>query len=505
MVSEVLDDLLVLQELDRKAFMSKTKESDIEWTPNLTKLVNRVITHYENHYRVESDLIKDSVQVLLLLSHVWPSYLEDAFLWVGGWRPSIAFHLLDFNPEVQLGVEVSELLKGVGMRQFKDILPSQLVRVDELQRLTIQAENELTRSLAEPISPMESSTKSSSDDSMMTEVYGHGNLGEIFGKADDLRLKTLKNLVQILSPIQAVQLFIPAAQLHLKVHTWGKNKERAHTRRIQHEHDIAEGGGSRKGGLESRGGVFETLFLEQQRDLEELKLAAKAYTESTQSSAELTQNLQGLVSIVICHYENYYRVKSELAKQNIFCMITPAWRSLLEHAFLWIGGCRPSTTFHLLYTIAGLHVKSGLSKLLDGSSKTCDLGWLSPSQLTRVDELQMNTIKEERELSEKLASFQETMADSSMVELSREATESKARDRVGTVSIKKRVELTLGHKEDKLKEIFRKANDLRMKTLKKVVEVLSPIQAVDFLIAAAELHLRVREWGKDKDADQQQH
>ncbi|XP_021734855.1 protein DOG1-like 1 [Chenopodium quinoa] len=491
MASEVFDDLLVLQELDRKAFMSKTKESDIDWTPTLTKLVNRVITHYENHYRVESDLVKDSVHVLLLLSHVWPSYLEDAFLWVGGWRPSMAFHLLDFNPELQLGVEVSELLKGVGMRQFKDILPSQLVLVDELQRLTIKAETELTQFLVEPVSLNENS--------VMTEVYDypHGNLREIFGKADDLRLTTLKKLVEILSPIQAVQLFIPAAQLHLKVHTWGKKKEGAH----KHAHDNPDEGGAGRG-RESFGRVFETWLLEQQQDLEELMSAAKAYTESTQSSNELTQNLRGLVAKVMCHYESYYRVKSESAKQNVFCMLTPAWRSLLEHAFLWVTGCRPSKTFHLLYTIGGLHVEYKLRELLNGSLKIADFGGLSPSQLTRVNELQMNTIKEERELTEKLASFQETVADSSMVELSRK---SKTRERVVSESIKKRVKLTLEPKDDMLAEIFGKANDLRMKTLTKVVEILSPIQAVDFLIAAAELHLRVHEWGKDKDADQQQH
>lgn len=104
-ITMVFEDLLVLQELDRLEFMAMAHESDIEWTPPLTKLVDRVITHYENHYRVESNLIRENVQVLLLSSpYEWPSYLEDAFLWVGGWRPSMAFHLLDSNPGLRPGV-----------------------------------------------------------------------------------------------------------------------------------------------------------------------------------------------------------------------------------------------------------------------------------------------------------------------------------------------------------------------------------------------------------------
>lgn len=235
------------------------------------------------------------------------------------------------------------------------------------------------------------------------------------------------------------------------------------------------------------GVFFEDWLREQEQDLHDLVSAAKAKTESTQSLWEL-------VDRVMTHYENYYRVKSNVAKRNILCMMTPSWRSTLEEAFLWIGGWRPSMAFHLLYSKSGLQLEDGLSELLSGHNMG-DLGNLSTSPLERVDELHRKTIREEKALTEYLASHQETIAESSMVELSHIVTEL-----TRTESIDERVEPTLSPKEKGFLEILRKADDLRLKTLRNVVDSLCPIQAIHFLIAAAELHLRVHEWGKKKDA-----
>lgn len=263
---------------------------------------------------------------------------------------------------------------------------------------------------------------------------------------------------------------------------------------------------------------FETWLLEQERDVEELKAVVKAYTESTKSTQSETQSTQSiqsetestqyiieLVSRVMGHYETYYQVKSESADQNVLGVLNPSWRSNLEESFFWIGGWRPSTAFHLLYSVTGLHMEAGLSELLTGLS-TGDMGDLSLSQLRRIDELQRQTVREERKLTENLAALQETVADKSMVELSHMATEllrnqnSVNLGRGGTELVSERVGSTIGTKEDELKEILGRADDLRLRTLRNVVDILSPIQAVYFLIAAAELHLRVHEWGMEKDA-----
>ncbi|KAJ6995626.1 protein DOG1-like 4 [Populus alba x Populus x berolinensis] len=59
-----------------------------------------------------------------------------------------------------------------------------------------------------------------------------------------------------------------------------------------------------------------------------------------------------------------------------------------------------------------------------------------------------------------------------------------------------RVDSTLAAKGKKLTEILQVSDDLRLRALKDVLEILTPIQAVHFLIAAAELHSRLHGWGR---------
>ncbi|XP_021734814.1 protein DOG1-like 3 [Chenopodium quinoa] len=254
---------------------------------------------------------------------------------------------------------------------------------------------------------------------------------------------------------------------------------------------------------ESKPAPFNKFFLDwlqvQERDLEELKSMVKTHSEST-------RQLQELVDRVMTHYDEFYRARSESIKENVLLVLNPDWLSKLEDAFLWLGGWRPTTAVHLLYSKAGLQFEARLSELLSGVNSD-DLSNLSPSQLVRVDELQRQTIHQERKLTEILASHQETMADSSMVELSENYTELKrdaesaARKSDRVDSVKDRVDSALAPKEHGLEDILRKADDLRLKTLKSVVDILTPIQAVHFLIADTQLHLRVHEWGKLKDED----
>lgn len=56
-----------------------------------------------------------------------------------------------------------------------------------------------------------------------------------------------------------------------------------------------------------------------------------------------------------------------------------------------------------------------------------------------------------------------------------------------------------------LVSIIKKADDLRLRTMQKVVELLTTKQAVEFLIAAAELQFGVRGWGLNQDRQRANH
>ncbi|CAJ1937749.1 unnamed protein product [Sphenostylis stenocarpa] len=253
------------------------------------------------------------------------------------------------------------------------------------------------------------------------------------------------------------------------------------------------------GEIESFHQFFECWISEQNQHLKDLLVA-----ESTQLTGE---ELQPLIDGVVEHYEYYYKAKSSWAKQDVLAMLSPTWTSSFEEAFLWIGGWRPSMAFHLLYSKSGMQFEARLNELIQGL-RTYDLGDLSASQLAQLDEMQRRTILEEREISDLMARHQETLADASMVELSHVVSEmirSDERDFKESKEIEDKVESTLVPKEEGLEEILLKADELRLGTLKAIVNVLAPKQAVHFLIAAAELHLRLHDWGKKMDARKGNH
>nr|BAA05470.1 tumor-related protein [Nicotiana glauca x Nicotiana langsdorffii] len=249
---------------------------------------------------------------------------------------------------------------------------------------------------------------------------------------------------------------------------------------------------------------FETWLAEQKQELKELVSASRDVSKGNNNVVE-ERVLVPLIKRVIQHYEGYYEEKSKYTEEDVFGMLNPTWRSNLEGAFLWIGGWRPSMAFHLLYSKSGLQFEARLPQLIRGIT-TGDLGYLSPDQIDKVDELQKKTIREEKKSSEKLARVQETVADASMVELSHIVTQlmmisgSRGGGGGGGKILDEEVEANLATKEEGLIIILQKADNLRLNTLKEILAILTPTQAIHFLIAAAELHLRLHEWGKIEDA-----
>lgn len=53
-------------------------------------------------------------------------------------------------------------------------------------------------------------------------------LAGILEEADKLRLDTLKELMDILTPLQGVDFLVATKKLHLSIHEWGKRRDRQH-------------------------------------------------------------------------------------------------------------------------------------------------------------------------------------------------------------------------------------------------------------------------------------
>ncbi|GAA0150550.1 hypothetical protein LIER_09473 [Lithospermum erythrorhizon] len=199
--------------------------------------------------------------------------------------------------------------------------------------------------------------------------------------------------------------------------------------------------------------------------------------ESTPSKDE---ELNHLVNKVMDHYVEYYRVKANAAKNDVLAVFAATWCTTLERSLHWIAGWRPTTAFHLVYTEASLRFETQIVDILRGH-RSGDLGDLSPAQFRRVSELQCETVQEENAISAELAKWQ-------ACNIVLDGTS----DLVG-------LGMDVERKMERLVAILEKADHLRLKTAKSLVELLTPYQAVEFLIAAVQLQFGVRNWGVDYD------
>ncbi|XP_072980440.1 protein DELAY OF GERMINATION 1-like [Typha angustifolia] len=242
---------------------------------------------------------------------------------------------------------------------------------------------------------------------------------------------------------------------------------------------------------------FEQRMSEQSRDLAALRRAAG-------NSDDADGSLRHLVERVVGHYEYYYRAKAASARCDVLPMFSPTWTSSTENLFLWAGGWRPSTAFHLLYSKSGLQLEAELDQILlvnfnlsflfgilyrSKVKLLCSPGPSASSRpLNRIDQFHRRTLSREKEISEEAATVQEEVG--KMVEIAAH---------VPGGGKDAEMEGEMAGKREAMRRVLEKADELRLETIKAVVGILRPIQAVHFLIAAAELQLAVHGFGKRKD------
>ncbi|XP_069150478.1 protein DOG1-like 3 [Solanum lycopersicum] len=243
---------------------------------------------------------------------------------------------------------------------------------------------------------------------------------------------------------------------------------------------------------EAQHSCFEEWMELQQQDLLELihnsDSSSSSSTSNTSASSDF--NLKQLIEKSIKHFQEYIDTRRHLACSDVTAYLAPTWCTTLESSMLWISGCRPSSYIRLLYAMSGKEFESHLSNYLQGN-RSGHLSGLLTVQLNSVDELQRKTIRQEDQLSNKLASLQEEIADQPFAIIANE---------VGNPGeICREAEEALDRHAKFLVNVVEEADKLRMVTLKELINILSPLQAVDFLIASKKLHLCVNAWGKKRD------
>ncbi|XP_060194266.1 protein DOG1-like 1 [Lycium barbarum] len=134
-----------------------------------------------------------------------------------------------------------------------------------------------------------------------------------------------------------------------------------------------------------------------------------------------------------------------------------------------------------------METESHISQFLEGI-KSGDLRELTSKQFTMIDELQGKTIREERNLTTRLASLQEDMVGQPLASKMKKKGECENADE------------PLDKHSQHMAGVMEEADELRMKTLKEIVlTILEPVQGVEYLAAAKKIRFCVNQWGKKRD------
>lgn len=237
--------------------------------------------------------------------------------------------------------------------------------------------------------------------------------------------------------------------------------------------------------------IYQEWMNIQEQELSELHTAIALKPNSgLASNAELSQ----LVEKIMDHFQDYMQKRTHMARVDVSPYFAPPWCTSLERSVLWIGGCRPSSYVRLIYALCGLEIESQLTEFLQGV-RIGNLGELSGRQISLVDELQRKTIREERKLSTRLAGLQEDVLDHPLASIAVKSQGTRCDSSSGGV------EAALDKHGRAMAEILEEADQLRLSTLRELVGILTPQQAVDFLAAGKKLRLCMQDWGKKRDLD----
>ncbi|XP_039117458.1 protein DOG1-like 3 [Dioscorea cayenensis subsp. rotundata] len=245
---------------------------------------------------------------------------------------------------------------------------------------------------------------------------------------------------------------------------------------------------------------YQEWLAQQESDLQEL---ISATTSPNRNDAEL----QALVSKILNHFAEYVQKRQDVAKEEATELLCPPWCSSYETSSFWLGGCRPSMATRLLFCVAGIDIEDDANQVLTGATTPINgTVTLSPVQLRMIDELQMKIIKAEDKLSSKMANLQEDMVDKPLFQLVKERGVGSGDGgggggggggiRNGNDDVEKGMRMHV----EAMGEIVKEADKMRLEMMNEVVRgILSPEQAVEFLLAVEKMHLTIHQWGGLRD------
>ncbi|TXG52885.1 hypothetical protein EZV62_022054 [Acer yangbiense] len=189
---------------------------------------------------------------------------------------------------------------------------------------------------------------------------------------------------------------------------------------------------------------------EQDRQISELRNALQKHVTDIE--------LHILVESGLNHYCSLFRMKADVAKADVFYLISGTWRTSTERFFQWIGGFRPSELLNILIP----HIEP-----------------LTDQQLGDVGNLQQSSRQAEDALTQGMDKLQETLS------------QSIATDQWSQGIFQSEIAAAM-EKLEAVEGFVNQADHLRQQTMQQMSRILTIRQAARALLALGEYLYRLR-------------
>ncbi|KAI4297444.1 hypothetical protein L6164_037335 [Bauhinia variegata] len=197
------------------------------------------------------------------------------------------------------------------------------------------------------------------------------------------------------------------------------------------------------------------------------------------------------------HIKEFYTVKWAEARENCLPFFAPVWLTPLENSYLWVTGFQPSAVvFPLVDTMMNQPAP------VAGTDPSL-LFRVTPEQARSIEELKIRIKREEEKVNKQMQRIHRcwSVADRRREELVNLTMQVKGRINLNMLRVAEGNALwALAMRQFivALENTMKGADCARLLALKGVLDVLTPMQCLEFLASFFLLQLRLRQWGKAK-------
>ncbi|KAK1395545.1 DOG1 domain-containing protein [Heracleum sosnowskyi] len=183
----------------------------------LLRVVEKVVSHLSEYYRVKS--VATQKNVLSVMAVPWTTSIERSLHWINGWRPTNAGQII-YAEAIRLENKKDILNRLYTRANLGNLSPIQFRSIAFAHCEADRTQDRLYADLFSWQKDVSRAMINMEEDVDFNEKLLE-RLVDIQQSADELRVKTIEDIVEALTPPQAVDFLLIATRLHLGLRVFG--------------------------------------------------------------------------------------------------------------------------------------------------------------------------------------------------------------------------------------------------------------------------------------------